>query len=444
MPVSLGSTANDNLTFLGHNEVNPFHVMDAEIVGDRAYISNGLGSGLEVYDISDPQNPERIYANGPSAWRCQSYGDTLLAAFVRRSGVQLFDISSGDIPVALGQYDPPGTNEALEGGVLFGDTLICAAHQHGIYLIRIADPFNPQKTGEFSLDSSAAWNIARVDSFIFVANGRFGLSVLGLAGSIREIAHVPLPGLANDINLDDTVAVLSLGPAGLATVNIADPYNPQLLDTIGTDGNLFGSGIAHHLVVSGSWHVMELFDITDPASIVKVGSENTKTWAMGADIRDDSLIVVGDWRGMSCYTVSANQGPDIDVGPEILDFGFVDTPTDTTIVVQNTGSTVLDVSSIDTPSGIAVNPNSFTVPGGGMQMVTITATGTQSLSGFITYNTNDPDESTKTQEIYKNSSNFPHVGSVAPDFTLPGTDGLNHTLSEYRGKVVFLEFGAAW
>jgi len=47
--------------------------------------------------------------------------------------------------------------------------------------------------------------------------------------------------------------------------------------------------------------------------------------------------------------------------------------------------------------------------------------------------------------IYKNNAaTFPQVGSEAPDFTLLGTDGQPHTLSDYRGRVIYLEFGAAW
>lgn len=34
----------------------------------------------------------------------------------------------------------------------------------------------------------------------------------------------------------------------------------------------------------------------------------------------------------------------------------------------------------------------------------------------------------------------PPVGSPAPNFTIPDTAGVNHSLSEYRGKVVQLFF----
>jgi hypothetical protein len=35
---------------------------------------------------------------------------------------------------------------------------------------------------------------------------------------------------------------------------------------------------------------------------------------------------------------------------------------------------------------------------------------------------------------------YPAVGSPAPDFTIPDTAWVNHSLSEYRGKVVQLLF----
>lgn len=35
-------------------------------------------------------------------------------------------------------------------------------------------------------------------------------------------------------------------------------------------------------------------------------------------------------------------------------------------------------------------------------------------------------------------------GTPAPDFTLPDLNGINHTLSNYKGKVVFLNIWATW
>jgi|GEM_PF-1098917 hypothetical protein len=435
----------DGLAFLGHNEVNRNHEMDAEIVGDRAFIACGFSQGLESYDISNPASPTRTWlSNGPNSWRCHAYGDTWLFNFCRREGVVLFDISGSGDPVRLGTYDPPGSREALEGGALVGSTLYSAAHQNGIYAIDYANPLSPQKVGALSLSPSQAWNVEAKDSFLFVANGREGFAVAGLAGGMHVTARLELPGTATDIVLDGSVAVLALGVAGLATVDITDPHNPVLLDTVGTDGCVWGIGNTGHLVVAGSWRVMELFDVSDPANIARVGWDNTYVWAHGADIRDDSLIVVADWQGMSCYRVGSDAGADIDIMPEVVDFGSVNGQRETLVVVRNTGAGALSVTSVSAPSGITANPNAFSVPAGDSQLVTVTATGPGAVHTQLTFNCDDPDESARTIEVYKNYTAFPQYGSIAPDFNLFGTDGQQHSLSGERGKVVYLDFGASW
>jgi len=435
----------DGLEFLGHNDVNRAHEMDAEIVGNRAFVANGAGQGLESYDITDPTNPTRTWlSNGPNSWRCRAYGDTWLFDFCRREGVVLFDVSGSGDPVRLGRYDPSGSREALEGGALVGSALYCAAHQNGIYAIDYSDPCSPQKVGALSLDPAQAWNVEAKDSFLFVANGREGLAVAGLSGGLHEVARLELPGTANDIVLEDNVAVLALGVAGLATVDVTDPHNPVLLDTISTDGCVWGIGIAGQLVVAGSWRVMELFDVSNPASIARVGCDNTYVWALGADIRDDSVIAVADWQGMSCYRVGEDAGADIDVMPEIVDFGDVSGQRDTTVVVRNTGAGALSVTSVNAPSGITANPSAFSVQAGDSQLVTVSATGTGAVRTQMTLNCNDPDESARTIEMCKNNTSFPQCGSVTPDFNLFGTDGQWHVLSADRGKVVYLDFGASW
>ena len=143
--------------------------MDAEVVGNRVFISVGFNTGgLEVYDISNPLNPQRTYVDGPDAWRTRTYGDTLLFLYARRSGVRLYDVSGSGSPSMLGQYDPSGSMEALEGGALVGTMLYAAAHQNGIYEIDVSTPLTPFKTDEILFDSNAVWNIEVLDSFLLV------------------------------------------------------------------------------------------------------------------------------------------------------------------------------------------------------------------------------------------------------------------------------------
>ncbi|MFO7651804.1 MAG: hypothetical protein R6X13_10755, partial [bacterium] len=335
--------------------------------------------------------------------------------------------------------------EALEGGALVGETLYCAAHQNGIYAIDVSNPAAPRKVAALSLASDgAAWNVEGLDSFLFIANGRHGLAVAGLAGGLHLVSRLELPGTCNDIVMMGDVATVSLGTAGLATVDVSDPYNPVLRDTIATAGCAWGIGISEGMVACGSWRLLEVFDVGNPDRISREAWDNTQTWAHGADIRSDGLVAVADWRGVSCYDVDTDPGSDIDIDPEIVDFGATPSPRETTIVVYNNGMGTLDVSSVNAPAGFSVTPSSFSIPYGCSLAVRLTASGGGVVHSTLTFNCNDPDESARTIEVCKNNAGFPQVGSIAPDFNLLGTDAVYHRLSDYRGRVVYLEFGASW
>lgn len=435
----------DNLKFVGHTQINPFHVMDVEISGDRAFISSGAPSGLETYDISDPANPTRINHQGPAIWGTRTYGNRLYA-FARSEGFQIYDIS-GSTPVFMGEYNPPGKDILYENGVLVGNILYVAAHQSGIHVFDVTDPGNIASLAGIALSDNACWDVEAYADHLIVANGRFGMSVVDLAGTPSEVAVVELPGLANHVVLDGAVAILSLGPGGIATVDMASPAAPQLLDRAPSSGNAFGSGIWDHKLVVGSWYALEVFDVSDPANIVKTGHENTKTWAMGADVEDiggEGLVVVGDWRGMSVYLVETDPAPDIEVDPAIVDFGVVDTWETVRVAVKNTGTATLNVNLSSIPAGITAQPQAFSVAPGDARAVRLRASGTGSVFDSIMYNSNDPDEPSFRQNVYKNNTSFPQVDSDAPELVLKDIDGYWHYLSDYKGRVIFLEFGGLW
>ncbi len=458
-----GLAQTDNLEFVGHNEDNPFHMMYAEIVGTRLFVSEGLGAnGVETYDISDPYNPIRV---GPAAlltgrfdsppapaptWRTRAYPKTdRLYGFAHREGVQIYDITG---PASLiREYDPPDFTE-YEGGVLRDSILYVAAHQVGIEMLHVSDPGPITLLGGIDLGENAAWDAELVGDHLVIANGRFGLAVVDISVDPPVmVTTLPLPGLANDILVDGVVAFVSLGPAGLASIDVTDPTAPFILDlNQETTGNATEIDLLDGRLVAGSWMRLETYDVTDPADLHLVGWDDTKTWAMGAAMNDDPgspLIGVADWRGISVYRPAPDTAPDIEMEPHQIDFGSVTAARDTTARINNRGSSTLHVSSTVVPGGFSIFPSSFDIPPGGTQEVTITASGTGSAANSIRYLSDDPDEASLRQYVFKNNGGefgFPQIGDPAPDFVLFGTDGVMHTLSEEFGRVVFLEFGANW
>lgn len=433
----------DGLTYIGSGSYGSAHLMDVEMAGDRAYVSRGI-EGLETWDISVPSNPVRLQGNPPAAWGAKAYGDRLYV-FTRNRGFRIYDIS-GSTPSFIGNYDPFDADTLFENGVLSGTDFYVAAHQRGLFFFDVSNESSPSLQDELSLAESDCWDVEMQGSYLYVANGHHGLSVVDVT-TPAEVATLPLPGLANHLEIDGDVVVLTLGCEGIATVDISDPLSPELLDRIPTDGNAFGCGLYNHQVAVGSWTVLELFDISDPRNIKRTGWDNTDTWAEGADIApfgNDTLIAVADWESLRFYRVGDDPGPDINVSPDRLDFGEVLVSEELKVEVKNTGTTLLTVDLSPTPSGIAVSPMSFSVPAGGSKKISVVASGTGSTFSSIYYNTNDPNESTVRQFVYKNNSSFPQIGSQAPDFTLNDVYGNPHSLSDYLGKVIYLEFGGLW
>ncbi len=433
----------DNIEFLGHNEQNRAHLMDLEIAGTNAYVANGFVPGTETYDFSNPYGITRGTRTGAKCWRHRAYGDTLFA-FCRSDGLQIYSIAAS--LNLVGQCGSGASDRAFEGGALIGATLYAAAHQAGIALVNVSSLSNPSVTGTFPLTDNACWNIAASGDYLFIANGRYGLAVVRVGAVLIETAVLNLPGLANDIEIEGSTAVISLGVDGVAAVDISQPENPVLLDIAPSLGCAWGLGIRGNYAAVGSWRTLEVFDISNPHSISLAGWENTKTWAMGADYGEyqgEGMIAVADWRGVSAFRLGTETVPDIDAYPMNVDFGAVAASEDTTVTISNTGGAPLIVTSISTPVGITLSQSSLTLQPGASLDLTMTATG-GAVNGYVTYNCNDPNETAFRQYVYANNSSFPQAGSAAPGFNLQGTDGVWYSLSDMRGNVVFLEFGGGW
>jgi hypothetical protein len=438
----------DGLRLLGRNEDEFAHQMDFHVAGDVAYASVGLGLGFHAYDISDPDNITRGSTVGHAAWRSHVEGN-LAYSFAHDLGVQVFDVSGGGAAILVDSYNPPGVDTSYEGGVPVGDRLYVAAHHKGIDILNLnpAETFAP--IGRIVLEDNACWNVVESGGYLYVANGRFGLSVVHLSGSDTEVAALDLPGLANDVEVSGDVVFLSLAAEGIASVDVSDPVNPVLLDIAPTLGNAFSMGLVGDVLAVGSYPYLERFDVSDPVKIQRSGWDATLVYAMGADVgvtsSGDTVIVVADWRGMGVYAPEDDPEGDIEVWPARLDFGAVNAATrDSAVIVRNNGAGSLTVSSINTPAGITASTGGFTLGPGESRSVVVSATGPDMVRSTIEYVSNDPDEPSTIQFVYKNNTTFPQMGSVAPDFTLLGTDMQMHSLSDFRGKVVYLEFGASW
>ena len=422
------------------------HAMSVAASGDFVYV-NGAERRLEVHDFSDLQNPRWVASFPPGGWRLELDGDDLYS-FGHSMGVQHFDVSL-EIPRLVGSFSFGDPLVSFAGGARVGDSLFVAAHQTGIHVLRMGPPMEPLSV--IDLEQNAAYDLARAKGHFLVANGRYGLTVLSIDPLPRVEATLALPGLSNDVLVaeGDSVAFVSLGPGGIASVDITDIRDPQIIEIQETRGNAWEMSMLGTQLYVGAYTQVERYDASDPTRLRRVAWDETEHFALGVapmiHSGGDTLLAVADWAGLRLYEMGVGSVPDIAFSAERIDFGVVAaTAVDTVVRVFNTGSATLEAGVVSFPAEFEVSPRRFSIPPGEVRDVFISTSGDRNISGAIRFFSNDPDEGEFDQLVYKNNTTFPQVGSPAPDFTLVGTDGEEHSLSDYVGRPVYLQFGADW
>lgn len=183
---------------LVETELPPISVVAS---GDLAAVATMSFSGpLLVFDISDPSNVTQVseveYSVGtiPAIMElANSY-----VYIVDSGGVSIFDLSTPEAAKKVAVYENPnwegpptieGTASPGETGmigkresvappgaftdiVVMGDHLYIGTADHGLQVIDVSDPANPEKVGQLELDG-AAWLVAASDDQVYVVEANW-------------------------------------------------------------------------------------------------------------------------------------------------------------------------------------------------------------------------------------------------------------------------------
>lgn len=238
------------------------------VAGDIVYIADSE-SGVLVYDASDLAQPKQIgsFAPGGNAEEIVVDGERAYVAFFD-DGVYVLDIRLPQEPRVLAHIDTPGNSRGLHKD---GDALWIADWLAGVHRYNVHDPAQPRWQASFDTPG-AAWGVRAQMDIVYVFDWWGGLRVLqtnargaltalasynqdapyaAFAGAGRYlyaaqqergiqvfdiknplnptwITGIELPGTAVDVAIHERVAYVALGKAGLAELDIANPFQPQL------------------------------------------------------------------------------------------------------------------------------------------------------------------------------------------------------------------------
>lgn len=150
---------------------------DIHIMGNKAYIA-GRGSGLNVLDISDPQNPALLATFADQGWSRQFdiYGDCAYLAN-GEEGVRVISIANPDSLVEIACVRPHSSSNITFCQADNGQLIITDDNWNQISLFDISNPQSPVWSGVF------AWNMQTSslhfqDGVLFTANYDIGIHVI--------------------------------------------------------------------------------------------------------------------------------------------------------------------------------------------------------------------------------------------------------------------------
>jgi len=319
--------------------------------GDFAFVADG-SSGLQIIDITNPASPAflGVYNTPDCAWGVAVSGDIAYVAD-GMSGLLAIDISNPTAPALVGTCNTPGIARSV---AVSGDNAFVADYGSGIQSIDISDPSSPVLVGTCYTPGIAYAVVAAGDN-AFVADWYSGLQVIDISDPANPAiaGTCDTPGYAWSVAVSGDRAFVVDDYVGLHVIDISDPASPDIEYTIDTPGA--GLGIAvegEHAFVADYTSGLQVVEISEPAAPALVGTCDTPQDAHKVTVSGDHVYVADNYYGLQVIDISDPATPTLvgtyNTSGEALD---VTVSGDYAYVADGTsGLHVIDISDPTTPT----------------------------------------------------------------------------------------------
>ncbi len=173
--------------------------------------------------------------------------------------------------------------------------------------------------------SGRANGIAFENERVWVASNAGSLSAFEFQDSLQSLTQINVTGIAGSaqaIDIDDTLAVLALGSAGLAMYDLSQPEQPLLASSYEGDGFMYDLQVrGGYVYAAAGASGMEIINISVPATPVLSGSADTPGNTRGITIDGDHAYLA-----------------DMDAGLRILDIANLSNPVEIGFLVSTDSS----------------------------------------------------------------------------------------------------------
>jgi hypothetical protein len=262
--------------------------------GHYAYLA---GVGLTIVDIADPRAPVVTGSVGSFRAEALAVANSRASVIDGVAGFKVIDVANPHAPVVADSLDLTGR------GVFASGNRVYATTWSGLAIIDVTDPT------DVSVTCTCPWTGG--DLFVsrdrvFIA-GSYGLNVIDLGNCLSPPTLGSVPGSAGDVAVSGSRAYLASGSAGLQVIDVRNPEDPRILETIDTPGSARGVAIAqgNAYVADGPFGLV-VIDVTTHSGII--GWVGTPGAANCVAIQGNRAYI-GDESGLRVADISDPRNP---------------------------------------------------------------------------------------------------------------------------------------
>lgn len=297
------------------------------------HLAAGLGTSLVLFDVSVPDKPgevARLWLGSPV--RDIAIQGNRLYALCVGAGVRIIDVSNPQSPKVMSTYAP---DRGFNGMSVSGDRLYLNHGRLPLEAVDVADPSHPTLIFRDTLPANAIIPFyTKLQTFGMSAEGGLalvpmesrGLWIYDISGSGMPKRLAIQPGKFTDVVRKGNVAFAANGVNRIYAIDLTDPANPQLRDSLKVTNAwriaihsdiAYVSGPYGSSVSPGYKNQLHLIDVSKPDSLAErdslsveaglhrfSGTENTG-WLAQENLGFRSLALSNGppyaWQGESQY-----------------------------------------------------------------------------------------------------------------------------------------------
>ena len=301
----------------------PGYASGVGVIGDTLYIADSE-AGLQVIDVSDPQNPAIIGAKDTpgSAIGVAVIGQTAYVAD-GEAGLQVIDVSDPQNPAIVGSVDTPGS---ARGVVVIDQIAYVADGSSGLQVIDVNDPQNPAIVGSVDTPNWAI-GVSVIGQTAYVADGLSGLQAIDVSvpQSPAIVGSVDTPGYADEVFAMDQTAYVADGLSGLQIIDVSDPQNPAIVGSANTPDYADDVVVTDQAAYVAVYDVgLRVIDVSDPQNPVIIGSADTEAAARSVALKGNAAYLASSDGGLVIVPVPREIIPVQTIGPEEIRMSLPD------------------------------------------------------------------------------------------------------------------------